>query len=130
MQYSSVYWEVQQSILPQKESVLGVFGLILRPLEHFGIRVRCILAMFSGIWVQILHPPAHLSNSTLYESQSSEICTSEHGIDQSLLGLILFVLAQQSKIGHLVLAFVGMVILAFVFRSGFPLLGSPKRGGL
>ena len=87
MQYSSVSWEVQQSIASTKESVLGVFGLVLRPLEQFGIRVRWILAMFSGVWVHILLPPADLSNLTLYESQSSEICTSEHGIDQSLLGL-------------------------------------------
>jgi hypothetical protein len=87
MQYSSVYWEVKQSISPNKETVLAVLRLVLRPLEQFGIRVRWILAMFSGVWVQILLPPAHLSNTTLYESQSSEICTSEHGIDKSLLGL-------------------------------------------
>ena len=85
MQYSSVSWEVQQSIAPTKESVLGVFGLVLRPLEQFGIRVIWILAMFSGVQVQVLLPPAHRSNLRLYESQSSEIYTSEHGIDQSLL---------------------------------------------
>jgi hypothetical protein len=72
-----VYWEVQQSIPPKKERVL-------QPLEQFDITVRLILAMFSGVQVQVLLPPAHRSNLRLYESQSSEIYTSEHGIDQSL----------------------------------------------
>jgi hypothetical protein len=59
------------------------------PLEKFGITVRLILAMFSGVHVQVqvLLPPAHLRNLPFYESQSSEICLSEHGIHQSILGL-------------------------------------------
>jgi hypothetical protein len=71
------------------QSLLGWTPRVSTAIDHWQscFCVRWILAMFSGVQVQVLFPPAHRSNLTLYESQSSEICTSEHGIDQFLLGL-------------------------------------------